>query len=411
MPLFSTSEQESAALKRRDFLRLASMASIATPLSPALIGLVQNSAHGQAKDNPAPPDTAPESPELIVRQRQPDNLESPFEKLSGIYTPNERFYVRSHFAVPRLDSSTWRLRVEGAVEHPVELSYQDLLGMPADILDVTLECAGNGRSFLTPAAKGVQWGQGAVSTAKWQGVSLAAILKKAGVRRQATEVILQGADYGEPKDLPLPPGPIPFARSLPLQKALQGDVLIAYKMNGSDLPIAHGFPARAVVPGWYGVASVKWLTHILVTDRAFQGYFQTTNYAIWERSTGIPARTPITELQVKAQIAQPQAAQKIKAGTTYRIYGAAWAGEPSISRVEISTNGGTSWQLATLLGNPARYTWRLWEYPWTVPGQPGTYTLLARATDSRGNVQDLLRQSDRENYMINHVFSVPVDVY
>jgi DMSO/TMAO reductase YedYZ molybdopterin-dependent catalytic subunit len=382
-------------IARRDLLRYA---SLGIPLSALL--------RGEAVGAQAPQESSP----LIVRQQQPDNLESPFATLADFYTPNERFYVRSHFAVPQLDVSTWRLRVEGAVERPLELSYSDLLKLPAVTQAATLECAGNSRSFLTPPTKGVQWGLGAVSNAKWTGVPLGVLLKKAGIRRSAVDVILEGADSGEPKDPPKPSGPIHFARSIPLTKALQPEVLIAHQMNGTPLPPAHGFPARAVVPGWYAVASIKWLTRLIVTERPFQGHFQTVDYAIWDRSLGIPTRIPVTEMQVKAEIARPALAEKIPAGTPYRIYGAAWTGEAEVAKVEVSTDGGATWNTAKLLDKAARYTWRFWEYTWNVPTKPGPAILMARATDTRGKTQDRQRQPDRENYMISHVLPIPVEV-
>jgi DMSO/TMAO reductase YedYZ molybdopterin-dependent catalytic subunit len=397
--------KEMTGMERRDFLRLVSSG---LPLSAMFLpepGGAQATVAGQAAVG------AQEPSGLIVRQRQPDNLESPFGAASDFITPNDRFYVRSHFAVPQLDARTWRLRVEGAVERPLDLSYQELLRLPALTRAVTLECAGNGRSFLTPPTKGVQWGLGAVSNAAWTGVPLGAILKQAGLRRDAVEVVLEGADSGEPKDPPKPTGPIHFARSLPLTREIQQNVLLAHQMNGATLPPAHGFPVRAVVPGWYGVASVKWLTRIVVTDRPFHGHFQTVDYAIWERSYGVPTRVPITEMLVKAEIARPGAADRIAAGASYLIHGAAWTGKADIAKVDVSADGGQTWNTAKLLGSQTRYAWRLWEYHWTAPAQPGSYTLLARATDTRGNTQEMQRQPDRENYLINHILPVPITVY
>lgn len=383
---------------RREFLlRIAA----GIPLSSLLL---QKATYGQvASDNRS-------ASGLIVRGQQPDNLESPFADLTDFYTPNERFYVRSHFAVPTLDAQTWRLRVEGAVDRPLDLSYSDLLALPSRTVDATLECAGNGRSFLSPTVKGVQWGPGAVSNARWTGVSLGAILKKAGVQHGAVDVVLEGADSGEPKDPPKPTGPIRFARSLPLEKALQPDVLVAHRMNDAALPQAHGFPARLIVPGWYGVASVKWLTRIIVTKKPFSGHFQTIDYAVWERTSDLPTRVPVTQMQVKAQIARPASGETVKSGTPYRVHGWAWTGEAEIAKVEISTDNGQTWKQATLTGDRKRYTWRGWEYLWDVPGEPGAAILLARATDTRGNTQPLQRQPDRENYMISHVVPLPVTI-
>jgi DMSO/TMAO reductase YedYZ molybdopterin-dependent catalytic subunit len=347
---------------------------------------------------------------LIVRQREPENLEFVFSKLDSFLTPNDRFYVRTHFATPMLDAAKWQLRVEGAVQNPLTLSYDELLKMPSRKIPATLECAGNGRVYLTPPARGVQWEQGAVSTAEWTGVPLSALLARAGLNADALEIVLEGADSGEIKDPPHPAGAIRFARSLPLTKAQNQDVLIAYRMNDVPLPVSHGFPVRAIVPGWYGVASVKWLTRILVLSQPFQGHFQTIDYAYWQKVSGLPTRVPITEMLVKASIARPTFREILPAGSMYRVSGAAWAGETAISKVEISADGGKSWNLARLQNQPVPYSWRLWEYDWRVPASPGRYALMARATDARGSTQPMQRDPDRENYLVNHVVPVEVDV-
>ena len=352
---------------------------------------------------------APKPVALIVREKEPENLEFPFTALRSFLTPNDLFYVRNHFAAPRLDVKTWRLRVVGAVARPLELTYDQLLALPARTQTVTLECAGNARAFLSPKTKGVQWELGAVSTAEWTGVPLAAVLERAGVRPGAVEVILEGADRGEPKNEPKPPGPLSFARSLPLGKALQPEVLLAHRMNGAALPAAHGFPLRGVVGGWYGMASVKWLERLVVTDRPFLGYDQSVDYAIWQRRAGIPSLTPIGPIEVKASIARPAAGEAVAADTAYRVHGAAWAGESEVAKVEVSADGGKSWQAARLLDQPVPFAWRLWEYPWR-PASKGKHTLLARATDRRGRAQPLERDPDRRNYMISHVLPVEVDV-
>src|SRR6266516_599582 len=210
----------------------------------------------------------------IVRGEDPLNLEMPFSSLDQFITPTEAFYVRTHFPIPKIDKRDWRLRVEGNVEKPFELGYEDLLRMQSRTIAVTLECAGNNRNFLEPKVKGVQWGLGAVGTAEWTGVPLSILLDRAGVKPEAVEVILEGADGGELEDPKSPAGELKFARSIPLTKA-RNDVLLAYKMNGNDLPPQHGFPVRAIVPGWYAMASIKWLQRIIVTDRPFNGYYHT----------------------------------------------------------------------------------------------------------------------------------------
>ncbi len=395
---------EREGMNRRAFLRAAAAAGV--PLAALLQG---GPAAGQAPAFAPLHEDAP-LPGLIVREKMPENLEFPFSSLNAYLTPNERFYIRSHFAVPALDVKSWRLKVEGAVRTPLELSYADLLKMQAQTVTATLECAGNGRVFLSPAVKGAQWELGGVSNAEWSGVPLGAILKRAGIRSGATEVVLEGADSGEIKDPPKPTGPIHFARSLPLSRAVLPEVLLAYRMNGENLPASHGFPLRAVVPGWYGVASVKWLTRLIVTETPFNGYFQSVDYAMWERTNGLPTRVPLTEMQIKSQIARPDIHEVLTAGSTYRVYGAAWTGNSDVARVEVSADAGQSWQTASLLGKPIRHAWRFWEYAWQVPAQRGRYTLLARATDARGEVQPMQRQPDSENYVINHVLPMDVDV-
>jgi len=350
------------------------------------------------------------SADLIVRQKDPDNLEGPFQELKRFLTPNEQFYVRSHFAVPQLRVDGWRLKVEGAVEGPLELRYADLLALPSRALTATLECAGNGRSFLAPATKGVQWALGAVGNAEWLGVPLSTILKQAGVNAQAVDVVLEGADRGEIKTDPKPPGIIPFARSLPVAVALQGDVLLAYKMNGADLSAAHGFPLRVVVPGWYGVASIKWLSRIMVSDRPFQGFFQTFDYTYWQRMQGLSSLVPITELEVKAQIARPALQEVLPSNSDYRIHGAAWTGDSEVAKVEVSTDAGRTWAAAQLLGEPVAHAWRLWEHHWKTPERPGRAKVMARATDQRGLTQPMQRDPDRRNYMISHVLPIDVEV-
>ncbi len=295
---------------RRTFVR-GMVAAAALPfLSPLGAGRVA----GAEPESPTHPADAPAFPGLISREEEPQNLEFPFPTLDSFLTPNPRFYVRNHFAAPKLEARDWRLKVEGAVEHPLELTYDELLKMAPRTQTALLECAGNGRVFLTPKASGVAWELGAASNAEWAGVPLASVLDKAGVRGAAVEVILEGADAGEIKDEPKSPGKISFARSLPLEKARKPEVLLAHKMNGEDLPAAHGFPVRALVPGWYGMASVKWLTRIVVTDRPFQGYFQSLSYTSFERVNGLPSMVPVTELEVKAEVARPMRGEVVQAG-------------------------------------------------------------------------------------------------
>jgi DMSO/TMAO reductase YedYZ molybdopterin-dependent catalytic subunit len=350
------------------------------------------------------------APALITRESDPVNLECPFSALDGLVTPDDLFYVRSHFPVPEIDASTWRLSIGGAVERELTLSYDEIVKLPAKTVMATIECAGNNRAFLVPRVKGTQWEQGAVSNAEWTGVPLATLLRRAGVRDDAVEVILEGADRGEIRTEPKSPGAISFARSLPIEKAMRDELLIAYRMNGRDLTPNHGYPVRAVVPGWYGMASVKWLTRVIVTATPFNGYWQTLEYVRWKRENGLPSLVPLSEAQVKAQIARPAAHERIPAGTQYRVFGAAWTGESEVTRVELSSDGGKSWSEATLLDDAAPFVWRRWEYLWNVPDVRGPQSLMARATDRLGDVQPEHRDPDRRNYMINHTIPIEITV-
>ncbi len=346
---------------------------------------------------------------MIVRERDPLNLEMPFGSLDGFITPVDRVFVRSHFAIPQIDVKTWRLRIEGEVETPLVLTYDELREMESRTIAVTMECAGNGRAFLTPQAGGAQWERGAVSNAEWTGVLLTAALRRAGLKQSVREIIFEGADRGEIKEPPGPAGEIHYARSIPLKKA-NTDVLLAFKMNGEELTPAHGAPLRVIVPGWYGMAAVKWLTRIIASAQPFHGYYQTIDYAYWERGPGAPSLVPITEMRVKAQIARPGYADAVRAGQTYRVRGAAWTADAEITKVEISTNGGATWHDTDLIGEPIRNAWRLWEYDWPVPAMPGKATLLARATDSEGRTQPTERDQDRGSYLVNHLLPNEVDV-
>lgn len=349
--------------------------------------------------------------DVIRRQSDPDNLEFPFQTLDSFITPNDQFYVRTHFEVPELEAKSWRLTIEGAVKKKVEVTFDELRKMESQNVTALLECSGNSRVLLKPPQLGIRWEQGGVSNAKWTGVSLPEVLKRAGLDADAVEVVFEGADQGEFKEPnPKTPGKISYARSLSVKKALQPEVLLAYQMNGEDLPPAHGFPVRLIVPGHYGMASVKWLKRIIVTPSPFHGYFQTFMYAVWKRRNGLPDLVPVGEIQVKSQIARPAFHEVVAASSKQRLFGAAWTGEGEVEKVEISTDGGRHWVQAKLLDKAVQHAWRLWEYVWETPSRPGSCMLMSRATDNRGNVQPLERDDDRRDAVINHVQRIEVKI-
>ncbi len=234
----------------------------------------------------------PQQPDPIVRQKSPPNIEFPFASLSDWLVPTELFFVRNHFPSPDIQVRDWRLRVDGAVERPIELDLDSIKAMRSTTFTAVVECAGNGRVYYVPPKEGLQWQNGAVGNAAWTGVLLREILEIAGVKPTAREVLLAGADSGvvDANKKTASPGPIAFARSLPLEKAIAPGTILAYSMNEQPLTRDHGYPLRAVVGGWFGMAWIKWI--ITVVEQPFLGYWQARDYFRWERSLGEPRIVP-----------------------------------------------------------------------------------------------------------------------
>jgi DMSO/TMAO reductase YedYZ molybdopterin-dependent catalytic subunit len=332
---------------------------------------------------------------MRVLTSRPLNAETVLPAQVGVITPNVRFYVRNHFDIPEVDPATWRLSTGGLVDRPVSLSLAELRRLPSRSLVVTLECAGNGRSLLDPPVDGEQWQLGAVSTAEWTGVPLAAVLDRAGIGHNAREIVFHGADRGTPRGKP---DALRFERSLPLDAARDADVLLAYAMNGEPLPAEHGFPLRLVVPGWYGMASVKWLSEIEVVDRPFAGYFQVDRYVV--------ENEPLSRVRVRALITEPPPNAIVPRGDLL-IRGFAWSGRAPVTRVDVAV--GDRWADARLPDEPLRYAWRRWELTTRVD-DVGPLVLRARATDASGDTQPDRPFWNRLGYGNNVVHSVRVDV-
>ncbi|MSU23644.1 MAG: sulfite oxidase [Opitutus sp.] len=334
----------------------------------------------------------------------PENSETPLESVASWVTPNRLFFVRNHFDVPAApDPAAWEVVLEGLVARPRRWTFAELAALPQHSVFATVECAGNGRSFLREKAGGVQWGAGALGHAEWTGVRLRDLLEPAGLKAGALEIIFEGADRG-PEDGEM----MNFSRSLPLAKALDPDTLIALRMNGEWLEPNHGAPLRLFVPGWYGVASVKWLRRMRVIDHAYQGFFQTVKYSI-NRPTATGSRNlPLGPGVVKSEILHPHAGATLSPGTN-RIAGVAWAGEERVTRVDVSTDGGKSWQAAHLHGLQQPYSWCQWESLWTVTA-PGDYTLMARAHTESGQSQPFDYDANNLSYIINLVLPRPVRI-
>ena len=328
--------------------------------------------------------------ERVVISREPFNAETRLERHSGALTPDGLHYVRSHFTAPSPAAS---IAIRGAVRRPRSVSTAELRALDARTVAVTLECAGNGRAYLRPPAPGEQWGLGAVSTARWTGASLRSLLEPAGLSGAVVEILFRGADAGTPPDVGRRIG---FERSLPIERALADDVLVAYAMNGKDLPAEHGAPARLIVPGWYGMASVKWLAEIVAIEEPFRGFYQADRYVADGR--------PLQEMRPRAVIVAPLT--DIRAGRVM-VRGYAWSGRGTITRVDVSADGGTTWREALLDTAASPAAWRQWRVEWTAT--PGTHELLARATDASGEAQPLDQRRDPLGYENNA--AQPITVY
>jgi DMSO/TMAO reductase YedYZ molybdopterin-dependent catalytic subunit len=327
----------------------------------------------------------------------PENSETPLHSVRSWITPTRLFFVRNHFDAPNLDIANWRLKVEGRVKEPRTWTWEELLDLPERTVFATVECAGNGRSFLAERQSGVQWGAGAVGHAEWTGVPLSLVLERSRVEADALEVLFEGADVGTEPDHP---EPMPFERSLPMAKALHPDTLLAFRMNGELLDPIHGYPLRLFVPGWYGVASVKWLRRIEVINTPFRGYFQSVKYTV-QRKTGRGIETEVVgPMMPKSEVIRPRDGDVLGLGGN-RLFGVSWAGEDSVSRVEVSLDGGKTWNSATLMGPQAPYSWTLWEYLWQAE-TPDELTVLVRAVSSRGRVQPTCHDILHGGYLIHH---------
>ena len=342
---------------------------------------------------------------LLVHTTHPLNAETPLQALTGgEVTSTDHFYVRNHFSIPNLDPTDWRLTVTGHVGRRLTLKLDELYKMRSHTAVVTLECAGNNRVAFDPQVPGHQWQLGGVSTAEWTGVPLVDVLDRARLTSRAREVLFCGADRGHVDGHS---EQIRFERSLSLDDIDGTGALLAYQMNGAPLPLVHGYPLRLVVPGWYGVASVKWLTAIEVLDHAFDGHFQTKLYRfLWLRH-GHTVSEPVRQLRVRAVITGPSCGQTLTRGDV-SIRGLAWSGIAPIAAVRVRV-GQRRWQRARLLGQPQRHGWRRWELLTRVD-EPGTTTVQARATDLAGRAQPDQPEWNPFGYGANSVHTVLIDV-
>src|SRR5262245_23445310 len=351
----------------------------------------------------------PQNPvEMIVRSGRPEDLEMPPAGFDDFITPTEHFFVRSHTSVPQVDIADWRLKIEGHVEMPLALTLDDLRKMPSYELIGILECAGNGRAFYDPPVAGLQWTTGAVGNGRWRGVRLADVLQRAGIKSGAIEILFDGAD--------VPLGTMAdFQRSIPLKKALDPNTLLAYEMNGETLPVKHGFPLRAVIPGWAGDSWTKWMTSIRVLNEEFSGFWMKNAY-LYPKKPAPPgavvppeAMLPVTSLRVKSAIAVPDNGARVEADKRVVVRVAAWSGDSGpITAVDVSTDRGRTWRPARLTGEATKFGWRLWEFPWT-PANDGHSTVFVRARDASGDVQPVVPEWNPSGYLWNAIARVDLN--
>jgi DMSO/TMAO reductase YedYZ molybdopterin-dependent catalytic subunit len=346
---------------------------------------------------------------LIVRSDSPADLETPVNLLDTAWiTPNNLHFVRTHLPTPQLDLSAFNLSIEGEVNRPMKLTLGDLQAFREMSHVVTLECAGNGRVYADPPVPGLQWEKGAVGTARWTGVPLRDVLNRAGVKPAAKHIVMNGAE--------VPLGNAPdFVRSIPIEKAMHPDTLLAYLMNGEEIPLEHGHPLRLIVPGWEAAASTKWLVSVRVSEGESDGYFMRTAYRVPNRhvvpgSVVDPAdMVPYTALDVKSIFTSPLEGMTVRTGSSVELRGFAWAGEADVSRVDVSVDFGSTWSPATLDAEKARYAWRRFRYTWK-PNRRGSYVVLSRATDNQGRTQPVVPSWNPGGYVYNVIDRVRVNV-
>jgi DMSO/TMAO reductase YedYZ molybdopterin-dependent catalytic subunit len=349
---------------------------------------------------PLAPEPGERATARIIVKADPLNAEASPTTLAATITPIAGHYVRAHFPTPHMDARSHRIAVLGGVARPRSFAPDELRRFATRTVTTTLECAGNGRLGMVPLPPGEPWAEGAVSTAVWSGAPLADLLAEVGLRDDTVEILVEGADMGWPEGSP---APCRFARALPLDKALDRDVLLAWEMNGQPLPVEHGAPVRLIVPGWYGMASVKWVARIVALSEPFTGWLQSERY-VYVPAKGSPR--PVTTMRVRSLIVAPTAGARLPRGVV-RVSGWAWSGHGAIARVEVALD--ESWTAARLAAPPTPHAWTRFALDLDVTAA-GRHTLRARATDAAGHVQPDVTEWNAYGYGNNAVVTVPFSI-
>lgn len=334
----------------------------------------------------------PGKAKLIKLTHRPPNYETPVGYFNDLFTPNEAFFVRYHLAnIPEISAASWRLRVGGdAAATPLELTLDQLKkDYKAYEIAAVNQCSGNRRGMFSPHVPGVEWGPGAMGNALWKGARLKDVLAKAGLKKEAVEIVFDGADGAILDKTP------DFVKSIPVWKALDENVLIAYEMNGKPLPHFNGFPARIIIPGWTGTYWMKHVVSIMAAAKPFSGFWMNPAYRVplgkfpvVERflTQETAANTPITEMVVNSLITNLADGHKSKPRQPIDVKGIAWDGGYGIAAVEVSTDGGKSWALATLGKDAGRFSFRQWSYRFA-PAKAGKYEVMVKASNRIGQTQ------------------------
>jgi len=349
----------------------------------------------------ASPEITPEELQLALR-----NHGMHLEGLRHDLTPSGMHYLLIHFDVPVADETTWSLSIGGLVRNPVELSIADLRKRPKVTLPVTMECAGNGRARLTPRPISQPWLTEAIGTAEWTGTPLRPLLEDAGIEGETVELVFAGADRGIQGEVEHD-----YERSLTIADAMRDEVLLAYEMNGARLPPQHGYPLRLLVPGWYGMTSVKWLTHITAVGEPFEG-FQQMVYRFRQHPDDVGE--PVTRIDPRALMIPPGipdflTRKRFVGPGRHRLRGRAWSGWGPIARVEVSTDGSSTWADAELGEAVSPFAWVAFTFPWDA-SEPGEFELSCRATDANGNTQPLEQPWNYNGFANTSVQRIPVEV-
>ena len=353
----------------------------------------------------------PQKGEMILQRERPPLLETPFEVFDqGVFTPNDQFFVRWHLPVipTSIDVDTFRLRVDGHVRTPAEFTIKEILHQPEVELAAVNQCSGNSRGFLSPRVPGGEWGNGAMGNALWTGATLKSILDRAGVLPGAVQVRFGGLDTGEVPETPV------FRKSLTIDHAMDGEVMVAYGMNGAQFPMLNGFPLRLIVPGWYSTYWVKMLNHIEVLDKPDDNFWMRTAYLIPDTPGGTMApdakgvkMVPINRMVPRSFITNLRDNAMVRRGVPIEVRGIAFGGDSGVKSVAFSSDGGTTWQNATLGKDYGRYSFRRWRTSF-VPPQPGSYKLMAKATNSNKLSQPATSTWNPGGYMRNVIEQVTV---